>query len=54
MSKLLRWIQQDTTVSIGLEHSLQAGTATGADGVAPARSDTYGKGTGLGVVAYGV
>ena len=41
------------TVSIGLEHSLQAGTATGADGVAPARSSTYGKGTGLGVtVAY--
>ena len=41
------------TVSIGLEHSLQAGTGTGGDGVAPARSDTYGKGTGLGVtVAY--
>ena len=41
------------TVSIGLEHSLQAGTATGSDGSAPARSDTYGKGTGLGVtVAY--
>ena len=41
------------SVSIGLEHSLQAGTATGADGVAPARSGTYGKGTGLGVtIAY--
>ena len=41
------------TVSIGIEHSLQAGTGTGADGVAPARSDTYGKGTGLGVtIAY--
>ena len=41
------------TVSIGLEHSLQAGTATGSDGSAPARSSTYGKGTGLGVtVAY--
>jgi len=41
------------SVSIGIEHSLQAGTGTGADGVAPARSDTYGKGTGLGVtVAY--
>ena len=41
------------SVSIGLEYSLQAGTATGGDGVAPARSDTYGNGTGLGVtVAY--
>ena len=41
------------TVSIGLEHSLQAGTATGSDGSAPARSSTYGKGTSLGVtVAY--
>jgi hypothetical protein len=41
------------SVNIGVEYSLQAGTATGADGVAPARSDTYGKGTGLGVtVAY--
>jgi len=41
------------TVNIGIEHSLQAGTATGADGVAPARDSTYGKGTGLGVtVAY--
>ena len=41
------------SVSIGIEHSLQAGTATGADGVAPARSDTYGNGTGLGVtIAY--
>ena len=41
------------TVNIGLEYSLQAGTATGGDGVAPARNDTYGKGTGLGVtIAY--
>jgi outer membrane protein OmpU len=41
------------TVNIGIEHSLQAGTATGADGVAPARDQSYGKGTGLGVtVAY--
>jgi outer membrane protein OmpU len=41
------------SVSIGVEHSLQAGTGTGSDGVAPARSSTYGKGTGLGVtVAY--
>ena len=41
------------TVNIGIEHSLQAGTATGSDGVAPARSDTYGNGTGVGVtVAY--
>ena len=41
------------TVNIGLEYSLQAGTATGGDGVAPARNDTYGNGTGLGVtIAY--
>jgi outer membrane protein OmpU len=41
------------SVSVGIEHSLQAGTATGSDGVAPARSSTYAKGTGLGVtVAY--
>ena len=41
------------SVSIGIEHSLQAGTATGADGVAPARGNTYGNGTGVGVtVAY--
>ena len=41
------------TVSIGVEHSLQAGTATGSDGSAPARSDTYGTGTGVGVtIAY--
>ena len=41
------------TVSIGIEHSLQAGTATGADGVAPARSSTYATGTGVGVtIAY--
>ena len=37
------------TINIGIEHSLQAGTATGGDGVAPARSDTYGNGTGVGV-----
>ena len=41
------------TVNIGVEYSLQAGTATGGDGVAPARSSTYGNGTGLGVtIAY--
>ena len=41
------------TVNIGVEYSLQAGTATGGDGVAPARNSTYGKGTGLGVtIAY--
>ena len=41
------------SVSIGIEYSLQAGTATGGDGVAPARSSTYGNGTGVGVtVAY--
>ena len=41
------------TVNIGIEYSLQAGTATGGDGVAPARSSTYGNGTGVGVtVAY--
>ena len=41
------------TVNIGIEHSLQAGTATGGDGVGSARSDTYGKGTAVGVtVAY--
>ena len=37
------------SVSIGVEYSLQAGTATGGDGVAPARSDDYGNGTGIGV-----
>jgi outer membrane protein OmpU len=41
------------TVNIGIEHSLQAGTATGGDG-AGAADTTYGVGTGLGVtVAYG-
>ena len=41
------------TVNIGVEHSLQGGTATGADGGGAARSDTYGNATGLGVtVAY--
>jgi outer membrane protein OmpU len=41
------------TVSIGLEHSFQAGTGTVADGAGIAISETYGKGTGLGVtVAY--
>ena len=41
------------TINIGIEHSLQAGTATGGDGGGAARSDTYGSGTGLGVtVAY--
>jgi len=41
------------TVNIGVEHSLQAGSGTGADGAGLARSDTYGKGTGIGVtVAY--
>jgi hypothetical protein len=41
------------TINIGVEHSLQAGTATGGDGGGAARSDTYGKGTGVGVtVAY--
>ena len=41
------------TVNIGVEYSLQAGTATGGDGVAPARSSTYGNGTAVGVtVAY--
>ncbi len=41
------------TVNIGVEYSLQAGTATGGDGVAPASSGTYGNGTGVGVtVAY--
>ena len=41
------------TINIGVEHSLQAGTATGGDGAGAARSDTYGKGTGVGVtVAY--
>ena len=41
------------TVNIGLEYSLQAGTATGSDGSGAARSSTYGSGTGLGVtVAY--
>ena len=42
------------TINIGVEHSLQAGTGTSADGVAPARSSTYGSGTGVGVTAaYG-
>jgi outer membrane protein OmpU len=41
------------TVNIGIEHSLQAGTATGGDGGGAARSGTYGSGTGVGVtVAY--
>ena len=41
------------TINIGVEHSLQAGTATGGDGAGAARSDTYGHGTGVGVtVAY--
>ncbi|MDA9664101.1 porin [bacterium] len=41
------------TVNIGIEHSLQAGTATSSDGVGAARSDDYGQGTGVGVtVAY--
>ena len=39
------------TVNIGIEHSLQAGSATVADGGAIARSETYGNGTGLGVTA---
>ncbi len=39
------------TVNIGGEYSLQAGTATGSDGVAPARSSTYGNGTSLGITA---
>jgi outer membrane protein OmpU len=39
------------TVSIGIEHSLQAGTATQNDGVAAARSSDYESGTGLGVTA---
>jgi outer membrane protein OmpU len=42
------------TINIGVEHSLQAGTGTSNDGVAPARSSTYGSGTGVGVTAaYG-
>jgi outer membrane protein OmpU len=42
------------TINIGVEHSLQAGTGTSSDGVAAARSDDYGKGTGVGVTAvYG-
>jgi outer membrane protein OmpU len=41
------------SVNIGIEHSLQAGTATGSDGSGAARSGTYGSGTGVGVtVAY--
>ena len=39
------------TINVGVEYSLQAGTATSSDGVGAARSDTYGKGTGLGVTA---
>ena len=42
------------TINIGIEHSLQAGSATGGDGGGLAQSDTYGSGTGVGVtVAYG-
>ncbi|MDC0517764.1 porin [Candidatus Pelagibacter sp.] len=42
------------TINVGIEHSLQAGTATGGDGAGAARSDTYGNGTALGVTAaYG-
>jgi outer membrane protein OmpU len=42
------------TVNIGVEHSLQGGTATGADGTGAARSDTYGNATAVGVTAsYG-
>jgi outer membrane protein OmpU len=41
------------TVNIGVEHSLQAGTATGSDGAGATRGNTYGKGTSLGItVAY--
>jgi outer membrane protein OmpU len=41
------------TVNIGVEHSLQAGSATGGDGTGVARSDDYGNGTAVGVtVAY--
>ena len=39
------------TINIGIEHSLQAGSATPGDGVGVARSDDYGNGTGLGVTA---
>jgi outer membrane protein OmpU len=42
------------TINIGVEHSLQAGSATGGDGGGLAQSDTYGSGTGVGVTAsYG-
>jgi len=37
------------TINVGLEYSLQAGTATSNDGGVAARSNTYGEGYGLGV-----
>ena len=37
------------TINMGLEYSLQAGSATANDGGTIARSDTYGEGYGLGV-----
>ena len=41
------------TVNIGVEHSLQGGTATGGDGGGSARSADYGSATSVGVtVAY--
>jgi outer membrane protein OmpU len=41
------------TLNVGIEHSLQGGTGTSADGVGAARSHTYGKSTSLGVsLAY--
>jgi outer membrane protein OmpU len=42
------------SINIGIEHSLQAGTATGSDGSGAARSGTYDSGTGVGITAvYG-
>jgi outer membrane protein OmpU len=41
------------SLTLGAEYSLQGGTGTGADGVAPARSDTWENAIGLGAtVAY--